>query len=47
VYSLPAGSRGESRKINLHPLGLGVNQVDFSMLLESVKVELIIFEDIG
>ena len=37
----PLTLKGESRKINLHPLGTGVNQVEFSMILESVKVELI------
>ena len=38
---LPLALKGESRKINLHPLGIEVDQVDFSMFIESVKVELI------
>ena len=37
----PLTLKGESRKINLYPLGSEVNQVDFSMFFESVKGELI------
>jgi hypothetical protein len=36
---LPLALKGESRKINLHPLGTGVNQVDFSMFSEFINAE--------
>ena len=35
---LPRILKGERRKIDLYPLGTGLNQVNFSMLLESVKL---------